>query len=125
MPKPVIPIVSSSSTVRQDAAKARLVGVEPPLLIVAASRGAADEFALALAADRGATFGVTRMGLTELVAKLAVPALAKRGLTARVDGERKPYRIHVGRYVTRADAVAALARLKKKGHSGFVTELDR
>ena len=81
MPKPVIPIVSPSSTVRQAAAKARLVGVEPPLLIVAASRGAADEFALALAADRGATFGVTRMGLTELVAKLAVPALAKRGLT--------------------------------------------
>ena len=62
---------------------------------------------------------------TRSQAESVVKRLAKRGLTARVDGERKPYRIHVGRYVTRADAVAALARLKKKGHSGFVTELDR
>jgi len=51
-----------------------------PLLIVGTSRPAADEFALRLAADRGATFGVSRAGFTELVAKLAVPALARTGL---------------------------------------------
>ena len=81
MPNPVFPIVSASAATRLDAVRARLKDVAPPLLIVGHSRAAADEFALTLAADRGATFGVTRAGLTELVAKLAVPALAKRGLT--------------------------------------------
>ena len=75
------PIVSPSAAARLDAARGRLTGIEPPILIVAASRGAADEFAFSLAAERGATFGVARVSLTELVAKLAVPALARRGLT--------------------------------------------
>ncbi len=79
--KPAISIVSPSSSVRLDAIKSRLAAFQPPILIVAASRGAADEFALGVAAERGATFGVTRVSLTELVAKLAVPALARRGLT--------------------------------------------
>ncbi len=81
MPKPIFSIVSPSAAVRLDAVRARLKGVEPPILIVAASRGAADEFAFSLAVERGATFGITRVGLTELVAKLAVPALARRGLS--------------------------------------------
>ncbi len=75
------PIVSPSSATRLAQVRASLEVVTPPILIVGASRGAADEFALALAAERGATFGITRVGLTELVAKLAVPALARRGLT--------------------------------------------
>ncbi len=74
-------IVSPSSAVRLAAARSRLNGLHPPILIVGASRAAADEFAMGLAADRGATFGVTRVGFTELVAKLAVPALARQGLT--------------------------------------------
>ncbi len=74
-------MVSPSSAARLAQARKSLDAAKPPILIVSASRAAADEFALALAAERGATFGVTRMGLTELVAKLAVPALAKRGLT--------------------------------------------
>jgi len=74
-------IVSPSSAARLAAARSHLETVKPPILIVGASRAAADEFALGLAADRGATFGITRAGLTELVAKLAVPALARRGLT--------------------------------------------
>ncbi len=81
MPKPIFSIVSPSAAARLDAARGRLTGIEPPILIVAASRGAADEFAFSLAAERGATFGVARVSLTELVAKLAVPALARRGLT--------------------------------------------
>ena len=64
---------------RLAAARSRLTGVEPPILIVAASRAAADEFALALAVERGATFGVARTGFTELAARLAIPALARQG----------------------------------------------
>jgi ATP-dependent helicase/nuclease subunit B len=59
--------------------RSRLNGVQPPILIVAASRAAADEFALGLAADRGATFGILRTGFTELAARLAIPALARQG----------------------------------------------
>ncbi|MDP2054683.1 MAG: hypothetical protein Q8L75_13680, partial [Acidobacteriota bacterium] len=74
-------IVSPSGATRLAQARASLDAATPPILIVGASRGAADEFALAIAAERGATFGITRVGLTELVAKLAVPALARQGLT--------------------------------------------
>ena len=81
MPTTVIPIVSPSSFARLAAARSRLSGVEPPILIVAASRAAADEFALGLAAERGATFGVSRSGFTELAARLAIPALARLGLS--------------------------------------------
>ncbi|MDO8679521.1 MAG: exodeoxyribonuclease V subunit gamma [Acidobacteriota bacterium] len=81
VPTTVVPIVSPSSSARLAAARTRLNGVEPPILIVAASRAAADEFALALAADRGATFGVSRAGFTELAARLAIPALARQGLS--------------------------------------------
>lgn len=81
VPKTVASIVSPSSAARIGAATAQLSKVEPPILIVAASRGAADEFALRLAAGRGATFGVSRAGFTELVARTALPALAQQGLT--------------------------------------------
>lgn len=50
-----------------------------------------------------------------------VQQLAARGLEARVDGAAAPYRIRVGKYATRADAVKAAADLKAMGHSGFVT----
>jgi ATP-dependent helicase/nuclease subunit B len=74
-------IVSASSAERLAAARERVLALESPLLVVAASRGAADEFALALAAARGATFGITRVSVAELVARLALPALAGHGLT--------------------------------------------
>ena len=73
-------IVSPSSASRLRAALDEVRSLASPLLIVGTSRPAADEFALRLAADRGATFGVSRAGFTELVAKLAVPALARTGL---------------------------------------------
>ena len=50
-------------------------------MIVAATRAAADEFAFSIAEAKGATFGITRSSVAELVAKLAVPALARKGLT--------------------------------------------
>ena len=55
--------------------------IDPPVLVVAPTRAAADEFAFSLASEKGATFGVTRSSLAELVARLALPALARKGLT--------------------------------------------
>lgn len=47
--------------------------------------------------------------------------LVERGIEARVDGTDRPFRVRVGKYPTRADAVKALAALKTQGHPGFVT----
>jgi len=46
------------------------------LLLVAASRGAADDLARSLAIDLGATVGLHRFSLTQLAARLAAPILA-------------------------------------------------
>lgn len=50
-----------------------------------------------------------------------VGTLVERGLEARVDGTGPPYRVRVGKYTTRADAVKAAASLKSQGHNGFIT----
>ena len=71
--------ISRSASARLNDARNALQGV-PNILIVGASRAAADEFALSLAGD-GASFGVGRSGFAELVSRLAVPELATRGLT--------------------------------------------
>ncbi len=47
--------------------------------------------------------------------------LVERGLEARVDGAARPFRVRIGKYTTRADAVKAAAMLKSQGHPGFVT----
>lgn len=47
--------------------------------------------------------------------------LVERGLEARVDGSVAPFRVRVGKYTTRAEAVKAAAGLKAQGHNGFVT----
>jgi len=79
--KPITSIVSAASADRQAGARARVLALEPPILVIGANRSAADEFALSIAAEKGATFGITRSSVAELVARLALPALAKRGLT--------------------------------------------
>ncbi len=61
---------------------------------------------------------------TAAEAQKLVARLRTRGLEARVDGTRKPFRVRVGRYKTRSDAANALMRLKKAGINGFVTTLD-
>ena len=58
-----------------------MLATEPPVLIIGASRAAADEFALSIAAEKGATFGITRSSVAELVSRLALPALARQGQT--------------------------------------------
>jgi cell division septation protein DedD len=47
--------------------------------------------------------------------------LVERGLEARVDGVAAPFRVRIGKYATRAEAVKAAATLKAQGHNGFIT----
>jgi ATP-dependent helicase/nuclease subunit B len=72
------------------AAKARIekaletlsqVAPTDPVVIVGATRAAADELAFAAAVRRVGLFGATRVGLAELVTKLALPGLARQGLS--------------------------------------------
>ena len=79
--KTLTSIVLPSAASRLAEARARIAAIEPPLVIVAATRAAADEFAFSIAEATGATFGITRSSVAELVAKVAVPALARKGLT--------------------------------------------
>jgi CRISPR/Cas system-associated exonuclease Cas4 (RecB family) len=50
------------------------------VMLIAASRGAADDVARQVARTRGATFGLHRFSLTQLAARLAATRLAGRGL---------------------------------------------
>ena len=52
------------------------------VLIVGASRGAADDLARSIAASAPATFGLQRLSLTQLAAKTAILTLASAGLTS-------------------------------------------
>ena len=70
-----------SAAARLDAARAQVLALAPPILVIASTRSAADEFAFSIASAKGATFGITRASVAELVARIAVPALAKKGLT--------------------------------------------
>ncbi len=73
-------VISTSAAARLDEA-ARFVRGYPPsteILIVSASRGAADDFARDLARTR-ATFGVHRFSFSQLAAKIAVRYLAANG----------------------------------------------
>ena len=79
--KKLTSFVSAAGAGRLSDARARVLAIEPPILIIAASRAAADEFAISLAVEKGATFGITRSSVAELVSRLALPALAKQGLT--------------------------------------------
>jgi cell division septation protein DedD len=60
----------------------------------------------------------TRAEATALVKKMAT-----RNVTARVDGERKPYRVRTGRYETESQARTSLAALKKRGITGILVEI--
>ncbi len=51
--------------------------------------------------------------------------LRKTGLDAHVDGTTRPFRVRIGRYPTKTDAVKALNDLKSRQISGFVTQLTQ
>src|SRR2546425_9746789 len=71
-------ILSTSAAVRLDAARTFLEGHPPAaeIVIVGASRGAADDLARDVAGARSATFGLHRFSLTQLAARFAAPTLA-------------------------------------------------
>ncbi|MEO7362320.1 MAG: SPOR domain-containing protein, partial [Gemmatimonadaceae bacterium] len=55
-----------------------------------------------------------------------VKRLAARNIDAYVVGSKRPYRVQVGRFATRAEAASELATLKKNGQkSGFVAEIGK
>jgi cell division protein FtsN len=54
-----------------------------------------------------------------------VKRLASRNIDARVDGDAKPFRVRSGYFATRAEANAALAKLRKSGQSGFIAEIAK
>lgn len=81
-------LVSSSSTIRLSAAGAFLRGpaasndgLRKRVLILGASRGAADDLARSVAADVPATFGIQRLSLPQLAARAAMVPLAAQGAT--------------------------------------------
>jgi ATP-dependent helicase/nuclease subunit B len=81
----MVSAVQSASAARRLRAARAFVDALPPhseILIVSASRGAADDFARDVARARGATFGLYRFSLTQLAARLAAPLLARERLTA-------------------------------------------
>ena len=74
---------AASSAARLEAAAKflRQFPVDHPITILAATRGAADDFARSIASERGATLGITRLSLTQLAARTAVVAMAAEGKT--------------------------------------------
>src|SRR5687767_931345 len=75
-------VLSPSAASRLDAARAFALAFPPsqPVTIVAATRGAADDFARSIARQRPATLGLSRFSLTQLAARIAAPRLAGRGI---------------------------------------------
>ncbi len=74
---------SPSSRDRLRAAVDFVLSADPGsgVVIVGASRAAADELAFAVALERGGSFGVTRVGFAELATRLALPRLARHRLS--------------------------------------------
>ena len=74
---------SGSAQARLDAVGTflRALPVADEVLLVASSRGAADDCARMAAKARGVSFGVHRFSVTQIAARLAVGDLATRGLT--------------------------------------------
>jgi ATP-dependent helicase/nuclease subunit B len=75
-------VESSAAALRLAEARAFLTGGldRGAVLIVSASRGAADDLARSIASTRPATLGLHRFSFTQLAARFAAPVLASRGL---------------------------------------------
>src|ERR1700687_5332331 len=84
-------ITSTSAADRLEAAERFLAArsLSAEVVIVGASRGAADDLARAIASRTGATFGLARFSLTELASRVAAAGLAGalRAPSARAGAE--------------------------------------
>ena len=76
-------VVSASARVRLEAAAAFVAGcpAATEVVVVGATRDAADDFCRGVAVARGATFGLHRFTLGQLASRLATATLAARGVT--------------------------------------------
>ena len=82
-------VISTSAAARLGAARAFLRKVPPAteVVIVGATRGAADDLARSIARDAGATFGLTRFSFTELAARAAAVNGARRAPATQASAE--------------------------------------
>ena len=74
---------SPAARLRVEVARQALVDLPAgaTALIVGATRAAADELAARVAREKGGLFGVTRVGFQEFITRLALPTLARDGLS--------------------------------------------
>jgi hypothetical protein len=94
---------AARSFVAEHSSSPRRGGPPSELVIVGASRGAADDFARAIALTTGATFGLTRFSFVELAARAAAARVAAGIAAGARDAQRVPG-THAG-----AEAMAARA----------------
>ena len=102
-------IITATSAAARLAAAREFLGGRPPateLVIIGASRGAADDLARAIARHAGSTFGITRFSLTELAARAAA---AHPGGGRRVPGTQAGAEAVAARAVFDALAAGELA----------------
>lgn len=57
-------------------------------------------------------------------ADATVSRLKARGFQVRIAGTKSPYRVRIGRYATREEAVAAYGRMRRAGVTGMVVEAE-
>ncbi len=76
-------VVASRAASRREEARRWLADVEDrgPVLLISAALEAADHFLRELASERGSLFGFRRATLDSLAYRLALPALAREGMT--------------------------------------------
>jgi ATP-dependent helicase/nuclease subunit B len=118
-------VVSPSNAERLSAARGVVQSCAPGtrVLVVGASRGAADDLARHAAADAPATFGVQRLSLTQLAARSALLALAADGTTASTPLGAEAVATRVVFDATRAAAITYFAPVA--GTPGFPRALAR
>jgi ATP-dependent helicase/nuclease subunit B len=108
----MIRVVTSTSAAARLATARAFLEQRPPdreAVIVAASRGAADDLARTIASDRGATFGLTRFSFTELAARAAAAAAAADEGLRRAPGTQAGAEAVAARAVFDATAAGELA----------------
>ena len=105
--------MSASARVRLDAAAAFVAGwpASTELIVVGATREAADDVCRGLAASRGATFGLHRFTLGQLASRIATATLAADGVTPATG------------LATDALATRALFELTRDGTLGYLAPI--
>ena len=124
-PRPFEVFQSSSAAARVSAAAAILRSRPPahPLLVIGASRGAADDLVRLIARERSATVGLSRVSLTQLAARVAAPVLAASGIAPSTALGAEAIAARATFDVARAGALAYLDRVA--GTPGFPRALAR